>query len=87
MVAEWNRLIGCLIIEQYALVMAGVLQSLTEVAKRKDFAISQKGIKHEMGTLRMVKEKEKMNGERPGGCFSLDQKPGSGKSILRFAIR
>jgi hypothetical protein len=34
-----------------------------------------------------ISREEKMNGGRPGGCFSPDQKPGSGKSILRFAIR
>lgn len=28
-----------------------------------------------------------MDGRRPGGCFSPDQKSGSGKTILRFEIR
>jgi hypothetical protein len=36
--------------------------------------------------VRLGNRKENMSRGRLGGCFSPNQKPGSGKSILRFAI-
>lgn len=37
--------------------------------------------------VRFSRTKEKVRGGQSGGCYSLNQKPGSGKSILRFAIK